>query len=68
MQNGGAENAGSNPDFDPSKELVVNHLENNREITTKTGVIRSLKAYYKDNIQASKYPISQILIPKLLHS
>ena len=49
------------PDFDPSKELVVNHLENNREITTKTGLIRSLKAYYKDNIQASKYHISQRL-------
>jgi len=31
-------------------ELVVNHLENNREITTKTGLISSLKAYYKDNI------------------
>jgi hypothetical protein len=36
-------------DFDPSKELVVNHLENNREITTKTGLIRSLKMYYKDS-------------------
>ena len=35
-----------------SKELVVNHLENNREITTKTGLIRSLKAYYKNNIEA----------------
>jgi hypothetical protein len=39
-------------DFDTSNELVVNHLENNREITTKTGLIRSLKAYYKDNIQS----------------
>lgn len=38
--------------LDTSKELVVNHLENNREITTKTGLIRSLKAYYKDNIHA----------------
>ena len=36
-------------DFDPGRELVVSHLENNREITTKTGLIRSLKSYYKDN-------------------
>lgn len=57
MQNA-AENAG-NQEFDASRELVVNHLENNREITTKTGLIRSLKAYYKDNIQASKYTISE---------
>ena len=33
-------------------EIVVNHLENNRDITTKTGLIRSLRAYYKDNINA----------------
>ena len=33
-------------DFDPGRELVVSHLENNREITTKTGLIRSLKSYY----------------------
>jgi hypothetical protein len=39
-------------EIDTSNELVVNHLENNREITTKTGLIRSLKAYYKDNIHA----------------
>jgi hypothetical protein len=39
-------------DFDTGNELVVNHLENNREITTKTGLIRSLKAFYKDNIHA----------------
>jgi hypothetical protein len=32
-----------------SKEIVINHLENNREITTKTGLIRSLKAYYKEH-------------------
>ena len=31
------------------KELVVNHLEGHREITTKTGLVRSLKFYYKDN-------------------
>ena len=35
-----------------SKEIVVNHLENNREITTKTGLIRSLKAYYKEHPDA----------------
>ena len=39
-------------EFDPSKEIVVNHLENNREITTKTGLIRSLKNYYRDHIGA----------------
>ena len=32
------------------RELVVNHLENHREITTKTGLIRCLKYYYKDNV------------------
>ena len=26
--------------------MIHNHLENNREITTKTGLIRSLRAYY----------------------
>ena len=31
-----------------NKELVVNHMEGHREITTKTGLIRSLKYYYKD--------------------
>lgn len=30
--------------------MVINHLENHREITTKTGLLRSLKYYYKDNI------------------
>lgn len=30
--------------------LVLNHLENHREITTKTGLLRSLKYYYKDNL------------------
>lgn len=39
-------------EFDPSKEIIVNHLENNREITTKTGLIRSLKNYYRDHIGA----------------
>ena len=27
--------------------IITNHLENNRVITTKTGLIRSLKAYYQ---------------------
>lgn len=38
--------------MDLSKELMFNHLENNRELTTKTGLIRSLKNYYRDNIAA----------------
>ena len=33
-----------------SKDLVVNHLEGHREITTKTGLVRSLKYYYKDSV------------------
>ena len=45
-------NQNNSNDFDNNKELVVNHLENNREITTKTGLIRSLKSYYKDNNSA----------------
>ena len=32
-----------------SKQLYVNHLEGHREITTKTGLIRSLKVYYDYN-------------------
>ena len=32
------------------RELVVNHLENHRELTTKTGLIRCLKYFYKDNV------------------
>jgi len=36
-------------DFGWPTEFVVSHLENNREITTKTGLIRSLKGYYKHN-------------------
>ena len=31
------------------RELVVNHLEGHKEITTKTGLMRSLKYYYKVN-------------------
>lgn len=32
------------------QELAVNHMENHREITTKTGILRTLKHYYKDNV------------------
>ena len=32
------------------RELIANHLENHRELTTKTGLIRCLKYYYKDNV------------------
>ena len=35
---------------DTSKEVVINHLENHRMITTKPGLVRSLKFYYKDNV------------------
>ena len=34
----------------PQKQLVVNHLENHRDLTTKTGLVRSLKYYYKDTV------------------
>ena len=34
----------------PSKNLVVNHLEKHRDLTTKTGLVRSLKYYYKDTV------------------
>ena len=44
--------------LDTSKELIVNHLENNRELTTKTGLIRALKSYYKDQIaQTENYQV-----------
>ena len=29
--------------------MIHNHLENNREITTKTGLIRSLRNFYQTN-------------------
>lgn len=32
------------------RELVINHLDGHREITTKTSLLRSLKYYYKTNI------------------
>ena len=38
-----------NNNKNPKYEISINHLENHREITTKTGLIRSLKYYYKDN-------------------
>ena len=34
-----------------SKELVVNHLECNGEITKKTNLVRNLKTFYKSNVQ-----------------
>lgn len=34
-----------------NRKIVVNHLECHRELTTKTGLIRSLKYYYKDTVQ-----------------
>ena len=37
------------------KQLVVNHLENIRGICTKTGLVRTLKQYYKDRSDASKW-------------
>ena len=39
-------------DFDWPVDFMVSHLENNREITTKTGLIRSLKQHYKQNQSA----------------
>lgn len=30
---------------------IVNHIENIRDITTKTGLIRSLKKFYKNLIE-----------------
>jgi len=33
---------------------VVNHLENIRGICTKTGLVRTLKQFYKDKSDASK--------------
>ena len=38
--------------FQPDKKLVINHLENNRVITTKTGLIRTLRSYYNYNEDA----------------
>lgn len=42
------------PKLEDWRDLVVNHLDNNREITTKTGLIRSLKAFYLDNLDANE--------------
>lgn len=33
---------------------VINHIENIRGLTTKTGLVRSLKLYYKRCVAASK--------------
>lgn len=40
----------SNPDL--YKQIVVNHLESISSICTKTGLVRTLKEYYKDNGEA----------------
>jgi len=32
------------------REMVINHLEGHRQITTKPGLVRSLKFYYKDTV------------------
>ncbi len=40
----------NNPDI--QKQIVVNHLENISSICTKTGLVRTLKQYYKDNTEA----------------
>ncbi len=34
------------------RKFLINHLENIRGITTKTGLVRSLKQYYKKNSEA----------------
>ena len=34
-----------------SKELVINHLECNGEITRKTCLVRNLKNFYKSTVQ-----------------
>ena len=33
---------------------IINHMENIRGLTTKTGLVRSLKLYYKRTVAASK--------------
>ena len=37
---------------DPTKPFILNHFEVTRGICTKTGLIRTLKAYYEDNTAA----------------
>lgn len=41
-------------DSERSSSFVINHLENIRGITTKTGLVRTLKQFYKDKQEASK--------------
>lgn len=36
------------------RQLIVNHLENIRGICTKTGLVRTLKQFYKDRSDARK--------------
>jgi hypothetical protein len=35
--------------------LVYNHFENTRGITTKTGIVRSLRAYYEDHPECGNH-------------
>ena len=48
MLRGGYHWANNNGSKD--KELVINHLDGHKEITTKTGLLRSLKYYFKTTI------------------
>ena len=58
------------------RELVVNHLEGHREITTKPGLIKCLKFYYKiqSNFVENNYgafdsiPVSYVVSSKLENS
>jgi hypothetical protein len=43
----------------PEKQLVVNHLENIRGICTKTGLVRTLRHYYKDKSDARKLSVNK---------
>ena len=36
----------------PPNHLILNHLENIKGISTKTGLVKSLKRYYKKNARA----------------
>lgn len=58
------------------RELVVNHLEGHREITTKPGLIKSLKFYYKISVNFvennysvfDSIPVSYVVSSKLENS
>lgn len=48
------------PYSDRQDSFVVNHLENIQGICTKTGLVKTLKHYYKNNSEASKTPIQNL--------